>query len=629
MKSLARELAKRIVEAKRAYYEGKPIMSDAEYDRLEQQLREVDPKNPVLEFVGTDVTGDVPHDPPMLSAEKLASIADVVPWARGQRLAWGYKVDGLSVKLVYVDGHLVKGATRGDGRKGEDVTAQCFRLGDVPHQVPAASPETRGIVEVRGEAYMPVSKFNAISHAESFKNPRNLATGTLKAKDPALVSERGLRFMAWDIIVRDKPMDVDKKIDLLGSWGFQCADQGIIAPAEAASVFDSILAKRDAIDFEMDGLVFKVADAGVQAALGATDHHPRWLAAVKFPAREDTTTVLGIDWQVGRTGKLTPVARLEPVELGGATISNATCHNAKFVMDNDLAPGDKVFIVRSGDVIPKINAVAEKGSGHATVPGKCPECSSVVRSDGTNIFCTNAGCGEAGYQRLMNYISVVGIEQIGEKSLRRLWDEEGVRKPAALYALSKEKLAAMFGKNGEKMWEQLRGKMAMPLATFLEALGIPRLSKVTARAIAKEIPTLAGVVGASTARLEEIPGIGPETSASIVGTLKDARLYQDLLDAGVTIVAPGKPATEPASKGSAPSPVEGKRIYITGSVPGYKKDDLEALVIAAGGTWTSSVSKNMDLLVIGDNAGPAKLEKARSLGIKTMDAAAFLKLIGK
>ncbi|NMC04320.1 MAG: NAD-dependent DNA ligase LigA [Candidatus Lokiarchaeota archaeon] len=625
----ARDLARRIIEAKRAYYEGRPLMSDAEYDRLEQQLRAADPKHPVLSLVGTDISGDVPHDPPMLSAEKLDSIDEVIPCARGERLAWGYKVDGLSVKLVYVDAQLVKAATRGDGHAGEDVTAQCFRLGGVPHQLLVDGPGARGIIEVRGEVYMPISKFKAISQAGSFKSPRNLATGTLKAKDPSLVSERGLRFMAWDLIDRNEPMDIDKKIASLRAYGFDCADQGIINPAEASNVFARALASRNAIDFEMDGLVFKVVDAGVQASLGATDHHPRWLAAVKFPATEDTTIVVGIDWQVGRTGKLTPVARLEAVELGGATISNATCHNAKFVEDNDLAPGDKVFIVRSGDVIPKINAVAEKGPGHAKIPGTCPECGSPVRSDGTNIFCTNAGCGEMGYQRLMNYVSVAGIEQVGEKSLRRLWDEKGVRTPAALYSISKEQLAAMFGKNGEKMWDQLHGKMAMPLATFLEALGIPRLSKVTAKAIAREIPTLDGVTGASSARLEAIQGIGPETSASIVAAFKDKRIYQDLLDAGVTIVPPRAPSPDLMGNGGAPSPFAGKRIYITGSVPGYKKDDLEALVTGVGGTWTSSVSKNMDLLVVGNNAGPAKLEKAKSLGVKTMDAEAFLRLVGK
>jgi DNA ligase (NAD+) len=233
-----------------------------------------------------------------------------------------------------------------------------------------------------------------------------------------------------------------------------------------------------------------------------------------------------------------------------------------------------------------------------------------------------------GYQRLKNYVAVVGVEQIGEKSLRRLWDEENVRLPSALYGLSKGKLVDLFGKNGEKMWDQLHGKMALPLATFLEALGIQRLSKVTARAIAGAITTLDGVVGASTARLQTIPGIGPETAAHIVAALKDSRLYQGLLDAGITIVAPA-PQPTLAADDASPSPIAGKRIYITGSVPGYKKDDLESLVVSAGGTWTASVSRNMDLLVVGDNAGPAKLEKAKSLGIATMDAASFLQLIKK
>nr|MDO8110928.1 NAD-dependent DNA ligase LigA [Candidatus Sigynarchaeota archaeon] len=619
------ELAEKIIRAKQDYYDGKPSISDAEYDRLENELRKINTDNPVLKVVGSEMAkGDVVHEIPMLSAEKLASVNGIPSWAGSNDIAWGFKVDGLSISLMYNGGNLIQGSTRGNGKKGENVTFQCFYLAGVPRVI-----DHGGNVEVRGEAYMPLSTFKTFPDA---KSARNLATGTLKSKDPLVVAKRGIHFMAWDVIMDGKRIDIDKGIALLEKLGFEHADQGIVGKEGTKSIYERILASRDTYDFEMDGLIFKLNDATAQEQAGCTDHHPRWIVAVKFPSKEDSTVVTGMTWQVGRTRKITPVAHLEPVELGGATITNATCHNMKFILDNDIAIGDTVSIIRSGDVIPKITGVLSKGPNKASLPTLCPECGSPLTDNGTDISCTNEKCGEASYQRLANYIDALKIEQVGEKSLRRLWSEKEVKAPADLYKVSLDTLVEMFGKNGEKMHAQIHGKKVLPLASFLRALGIHRLSKVISAVLAKKFKTLDAVLAVTEAGLQEIDGVGPEIAKSIVTSFKDKSIYQPILDAGVTVVPFEETRDIPAQESKNASPIGGKRIYITGSVPGYKKDTLEALVTSRGGVWTSSVSKNMDILVLGDNFGPSKEEKARELikagaKINLMSAEEFLKLI--
>lgn len=624
-KKVEDDLSERIIKGKMDYYDGKPSMSDAEYDRLEEGLRKINPNHPVLKMVGSDAAkGDVVHGIPMLSAEKLSSIDGIMPWAKGNAIAWGLKVDGLSVSLVYEGGNLVQGSTRGNGKKGENVTFQCLYLIGVPKTIDLA-----GRVEVRGEAYMPLSEFKNFPDA---KSARNLATGTMKSKDPTVVTKRGIHFMAWDVIVDGKRMDVDKGIETFNKLGFEHADQGIIDPSKASETYSFVKEGRETYDFEMDGLIFKMNDASVQEKVGCTDHHPRWIAAVKFPSKEDSTVVTGMTWQVGRTRKLTPVAHLEPVELGGATITNATCHNMKFVLDNDIAIGDTVSIIRSGDVIPKINGLLSKGPNKVSLPTECPDCGSPLDNNGTELTCTNAGCGEAVYQRLANYIAVLKIEGIGEKSLRRLWAEKNVKTPADLYKVSKEELAEMFGKNGEKIHDQIRDKKVIPLALFLKALGVHRLSRGFSATLAKQFKTLDAVLAVTEAELQKVDGIGPETSSSIVNSFKDKNIYQPILDAGVTIEPFNEEIQLPVKVGGKVSQIAGKRIYITGSISGYKKDGLESLVTSNGGVWTDSVSKNMDILVLGDKYGPAKKEKAEGLiksgaKIKLMTPEEFLKLI--
>ncbi|MHA1684619.1 MAG: helix-hairpin-helix domain-containing protein, partial [Promethearchaeota archaeon] len=410
---------------------------------------------------------------------------------------------------------------------------------------------------------------------------------------------------------------------LAREWGFITADQDVIKAADIQGIYDKIYKDRDLYDFEMDGLVFKIDAAAIQEKVGITEHHPRWMVALKFPAEEASTTVESIDWQVGRTGKITPVANVKPVSLAGATLSRATLHNANFVRENDIAPGDEVFIVRSGDVIPKITGVAIKGKHEHSIPKVCPSCGTSVRDDGVTIWCDNRECVDVQFQKLQYFVKVLKIEHIGGESMKKLWEKGLVRVPADLYKLDKNTLVGMFGKNGGKMFEQIQSRTEVELDTFLASLGIPNLSKVTARSIAERFHTLDKVLAATRDELEQIEKVGKVVSKSIVEGLKGKETFQSLLDAGVTV----KPYNVTKVNEQKESPITGMKVYITGSVPGYKKDDLKKLVEAHGGKW-AGMSKSLGLLVLGNKVGAVKLEKAKEYGIKTMPAKEFLKLLG-
>lgn len=603
------DLVNEIIKHKRLYYAGKPVISDAEYDAIEDRLRQVAPHHWALRMVGS-TGGSIIHDPPMLSANKAKDIATVIQWAGQKMLVWGYKIDGMSVELIYVDGVLEKAATRGDGIMGDDITEHAKMMADVPLTI-----NTPGIVSIRGEAYIPLSMF---APDGEFKSPRNLATGTMHSKRTMDVKDRHVHFMAWDII--DDTLTGMKKIILLKELGFKTADQGPLEITYLETLYKSITDDRATFDFEMDGLVIKYDRPDDRNSAGVTSHHPKWLIALKFPSAETTTVIQKIDWQVGRTGKVTPVATVSPVDLAGATITRATLHNAKFVTDNVVSVGSRVSIVRSGDVIPKILGVVERpvSGSHVIIPANCPICDSKLEYDGTTLFCRNKECGDVAIRKIEHFVKTVGIDQLGEKAIQKLWDSGKVRYPFHLYKLDPTYLERELGANGVKIYKNIQNAKSISMDVFLAALGIKSLGLSTARDLAEGIPTIDDV---TDQRIRSIAG--PTISETIITGLGDRSLFEPYRAMGISIV-PYK-----QTKVTVSSPVSGKRIYITGSVPGYKKDALEALVTGAGGVWSSSVSKNMDILVIGDNAGPAKVQKATELGIQMMSAEKFLKLIGK
>lgn len=610
----ADELAQQIIVNKRAYYAGKPIVSDAEYDALEDKLRVINPNHWALRRVGSE-GGTIAHSSPMLSANKAKTIDEITRWAGNKRLVWGYKIDGMNVELIYVDGTLERAVSRGDGLTGDDITEQSKLMVGVPSNI-----SRLGMVNIRGEAYIPLSRFNPDGE---HKSPRNLAVGTLRSKTPSDVAERGVHFMAWDIM--DDTLTGMKKIITLKELGFKTADQGPLEISYLETLYKSITDDRTKFDFEMDGLVMKYDDVTDRQSAGETSHHPKWLIALKFPSTETTTVIEKIDWQVGRTGKVTPVATVTPIELAGATITRATLHNAKFVFDHAVAIGATVSIIRSGDVIPKILDVVERSNNNVIIPANCPICDAKLDYDGTTLFCRNKDCGDIALRKIEHFVKTVGIDQIGPSAIQKLWDGGKVRYPFHLYTLESTYLERELGANGLKMYKNIQNAKTIPMDVFLASLGIRSLGHSVSRDLVDGIDDVDDITN------EHIRSIvGPTIAESVITGLGDRSLFEPYRAVGIKIVPYKRPSSGTSGTTSTRNEaVAGKRIYITGSVKGYKKDDLEGIVTGAGGVWSSSVSKNMDILVIGDNAGPAKVQKATELHIMMMSAEAFMKLIGK
>ncbi|MCE7743468.1 MAG: hypothetical protein GOP50_13535, partial [Candidatus Heimdallarchaeota archaeon] len=349
---------------KRKYYDGEPEISDAEYDSLEDRLRDIDPENPVLFIVGAPSGGNVAHDPPMLSCQKAKTVEKVTSWADNRPLMMGYKVDGLSLKVVYENSKLIQAATRGSGTSGDDVTLNVMKIDSIPRTIPV-----KDRIEVRGELYMRISEFNRINSSlpdgEKYSNPRNLAAGTAKQKDVRKMEGRALNFMVFDLIGWEEHATMEIKARTLKSWGFETSDflkLDTSSSEDIEATFRAVEQERGDLDFEIDGVVFKYDDAVDRDEVGSTDHHPRWQIALKFESKGKSTRLNDITWQVGRTSVLTPVAELEPVEVAGAVISRATMHNADFLVELDAVPGDYVYVERSGEVIPKIISVTAKNT---------------------------------------------------------------------------------------------------------------------------------------------------------------------------------------------------------------------------------------------------------------------------
>ena len=607
------EIADYLLRCKREYYAGHPIISDQSYDALEDRLREFAPDHLALRKVGTDEAGKVPHSPPMLSAQKAKSVEEVIEKLKGQKVVWGFKIDGVSVKIVYRNGKLIQGATRGNGLRGENITANVLKIVNLPHNIGKMN------CEVRGEAHIPLDAFKTLGDHSS---PRNLAAGTLNADDPELTALRHVHFSAFDLIEKED-RDFHEKIEVLQKMGFDTADQELIDGEEIADLYSRIHAARGTYNFLMDGLTFKINDASERAKMGVTDHHPKWLIALKFPEERKSTTLEGITWQVGRQGKLTPVAELTPTPLAGATISRASLHNAAYVEEGDYAQGDEVELIRSGDIIPQVTGTVKKGPKSALIPKYCPICSEATTRQGPDLFCKNQTCRGAQYKKVWHYLRALEIEHFGPKSLAKLWDEGYIQSFEDLYKLSKPQLQETLGKNGEKIYVQLQQKKEIDLDIFLRGLSIPGVAKVTSTILAENFKTFERLQEATLEELTAIADIGEIIAQNILDYFAESKDYEALFAQGV-VVKPYEPPVTVESK----SFITGKAVYITGKVPDYTKKQLEELVTAHGGIW-KAFSKSLDLFVIGERAGPSKLEKAKAWNLATMTAEAFLKRLNR
>jgi len=650
----AQELRRALEHHNHRYYVlDAPEITDAEYDALFRELVALERSYPELASADspTQRVGAAPlagfatvrHRTPMLSLNNAFDAADVEAFDRRIReavhadeVAYAVepKFDGLAVSLTYRDGVLVLGATRGDGANGEDVTPNLRTVRGIPLRLPEG-PDTRDL-EVRGEILMYRSEFEALNARQraagdkEFANPRNAAAGSLRQLDSRVTAARPLRFFAYATAGADGPWQLHSDmLDRLASLGFPVARERSVETGTAGLLryYEAIAKRREALPYGIDGVVYKVNRLDWQERLGYVSRAPRFAIAHKYPAEEQVTVVAAIEVQVGRTGALTPVARLEPVFVGGVTVTNATLHNEDELRRKDVRVGDTVVVRRAGDVIPEIVSVRlERRPADAVpfaMPTTCPVCgSAVARSEDEAVTRCTGGlyCAAQRKQALLHFAGrrAMDIDGLGERIVDQLVDRGLVRTPADLYGLSVETLAGlerMAERSAENLHRALQASRATTLERLVFALGIRNVGESTARDLARHFGSLESLAQATEEELQRAPDVGPVVARSIRQFFAEAH-NREVIDAlrrhGVTWEQNG-PAPAPAA-GSA------RTFVLTGVLPGMTRDEARAMIEAAGHRVAGSVSKKTDFLVAGVEAG-SKLAQARKLGIAVLDEA--------
>ncbi|QFZ21058.1 NAD-dependent DNA ligase LigA [Saccharothrix syringae] len=642
-----RELADQVVVLRDAYYRGSPLVADAEYDAIEDELRGLVEANPELapdpnplEQVGAPAVLHAPvrHSRPMLSLEKattpeqVAAFFDRFP---GQPVVVMPKLDGLSLALVYEDGRLARAVTRGDGTTGDDVTPLVRALADgVPDRVDAP-----GRVEVRGEAVMLRSTFAAYNAAHPDKpliNPRNAAAGTLRAKDPATVAGRRLRFFAFDLDTSEGGAEADLERGL-HALGFAVADMEHCSDAGAAqAVISAIEARRNDLDYDLDGAVLRLADRNAYAAAGTRSNSPRGALAFKFAAEEKTTLLLDVVWDVGKTGKVVPVAYLEPVFVGGTTVTRATLANQEVIRARGVRIGDTVLVRRAGDVIPFVAGVLDEsrrtGAEREIVPPvACPSCGQAVVEQGNSreLFCTNLACPAQAVRRLIHWASraAADIEAVGPVWIERLAEAGLLEHPSDFYALTREQLLE-FDRIGEtsatRMIDSIAASRGVGLRRALIGLAIPMASEGTATRLCRAgFGSLEEVADAGEERLVAVEDIGPKVAASLIEHLGRLRPeLERLRRAGVSLDVREEDLPPVVA---SDAPLAGKTVVVTGAINDPRSGEkvprptFQRLCEKAGATTATSVSANTDYLITGADVGASKLTKAGKLGVEVVD----------
>jgi DNA ligase (NAD+) len=643
------ELANRMVELRDAYYQGTPLVADADYDAVEDELRGLIEANPELapdpnplEQVGAPAVLHAPvrHARPMLSLEKstkpeqVAAFFDRFP---GQDVVVMPKLDGLSLSVVYENGRLVRAVTRGDGTTGEDVTVLVRAMTDgIPPRV-----DVSGRVEVRGEAVMLRSTFAAYNAEHVDKpliNPRNAAAGTLRAKDPATVAGRRLRFFAFDLDTESPSDDTESDLgSALHAIGFTAANMRRCADAAAAQeAISAIEQQRNELDYDLDGAVLRLADRGAYAAAGTRSSSPRGALAFKFAAEEKTTVLLNVVWDVGKTGKIAPVAHLEPVFVGGTTVTRATLANQEVIRARGIKIGDTVLVRRAGDVIPFVAGVldAAKRTGaeqEIVPPVVCPSCGMALVEQGNSreLFCTNVSCPAQTVRRLIHWASraAADIDAIGGVWIERLAEAGILDQPSDFYHLTKETLLE-FDRIGEvsatRMIESIDASRQVGLRRALIGLAIPMASDGTAARLCRaRFASLEDVLDAGVDGLVAVDDIGPKVAASLVEHLTRLRPeLERLRDAGVSLDVREEDLPPVVAAGA---PLAGKTVVITGAISDPRSGEkvarpaFQRLCEKAGATAATSVSANTDMLITGAGVGDSKLTKAEKLGVEVVD----------
>jgi len=651
------------------YVMDEPAISDAAYDALMNELKRLEAEHPEL------VTPDSPtqrvggkpaegfkkaqHSRPMLSLDNAYSVEELTDWDRRVReLAGGLpvnyvaelKLDGLSVALRYEPvAHggvrLAAGITRGDGQTGEDVTSNIRTIRSVPLNIGAQRLKKAGMpagFEVRGEVVMPAAAFTRLNEEREQQglppavNPRNAAAGTLRTLEPSIVAQRRLDFYAYFLLIDGEYMAAGQQatLDALAALGFRVNPRRkLVANVEEMSGFiDGAEAEREKLGYEIDGVVLKVDAHATQLRLGYTGRAPRWAIAYKFTAKSGVTQMHGITVQVGRTGKLTPVAELEPVFIGGTTVSRATLHNADFIERLGLRLGDWVKVERGGDVIPKVVEVVHdaehpRGKLRFSFPLDCPECqSAVVRAEGeVDYRCVNADCPAKLRESLLHFggRTVMNIEGLGEAVVQQLLERGLVHGVADLYHLTVAQLAGLerfAEKSATALVEQIERSKQAGLARVLMGLGIRFVGERTAELLAQEFGSIDALMAATAEDLERVEEVGPRISQAILEFFaqeKNRALVEHLRAAGVDMTAEKKQRS---------TQLAGLTFVLTGTLPTMTRDEAKARIEAAGGKTAGSVSKKTSYVVAGEEAG-SKLDKARDLNVPVLDEAGLMQLL--
>jgi len=665
-KKVEREAARlrdEIVRHEELYYiHACPEISDAEYDALMERLRQLEeahpelqtPDSPTVRVGGRPAEGfaEYVHRVPMLSLDNSYNIEDLRAFdERTRRLADGrqfqyvaeLKIDGLSISLHYEGGVLARGVTRGDGRRGEDVTQNARTIRTIPLRL-KMDGDASGDIEVRGEAYLSRGEFERINLARDeegaarFANPRNAAAGTIRQLDSKIVAARRLGMFAYDVFAGDRKAFATHwgALEWLASSGFRVSERALCASIDEVIEFcNSMEARRDDLAYEIDGVVVKVNSTALQDEFGATTKSPRWAIAYKYPARQAMTQVENIIVQVGRTGALTPVANLTPVQLAGTIVARATLHNADEIKRLGVRLGDWVMIEKSGEIIPKVLKVVESKRTGAEksfrFPKKCPVCGGVVsRPEGEVVSrCVAADCPAQLKGRLLHYASrrAMRIEGLGDALAEQFVDKKMVRDVADLYSLKLEDIAAlerMAEKSASNLLAQIEASKERDLPFLVYGLGIRHVGERTARILARHFGSLARLAAASVEEMDAIHEIGLTVAESVRDWFDDEgnqRLCERLGAVGVRTELEGG-AGVAAHEGQ----FAGKQFVLTGKLETMTRDEARALIESRGGRVTSSVSKKTDYVVAGEEAG-SKLDKAIALGLSVIDERALKEML--
>jgi DNA ligase (NAD+) len=655
---------------RRYYVEDDPAVADSAYDALFSRLLDLEAAfdldradSPTRRIGGEplDELGEAEHVVSMLSIDSgrepedvrafdervrraLASARDDGGAVDGETIEYVCepKFDGLSIEVVYEGGRLERAATRGDGAVGEDVTANARTIGAIPERLDAAAPD---FLAVRGEVYIPRDAFQDLNRErieageEPFANPRNAAAGSLRQLDPSVTADRPLSCFFYDVLLAGSDREGATRglsthraeYDRLPDWGLRVTDRVEVVDdvGDAIDYRDRLLADRADLNYEVDGAVIKVNDRAACEKLGATSRAYRWAFAYKFPPRREETTIRDVVVQVGRTGRLTPVALLDPVEVGGVTVSRASLHNPAIVEELGVDVGDRVRVRRAGDVIPEVAAVIEADSdGAFDFPDACPVCGSAVERDGPVAFCTGGfACPAQRERRIAHFASDAGldIEGLGGERIAQLVEADLLADPADLYELGVDDLVDLPGwgeRSATNLMEAIDASRDPALSEFIAALGIPGVGETVARDIAAGVGSLEAFLSASTEDLQGIDGVGPETAGEIESFLADDR-NQELIQRLREHVDPEPPETEGATGGA----LDGLTFVFTGSLSGYTRGEARGLIERHGGRTTGSVSGATDYLVVGSNPGQRKREDADAEGVPVIEEDAFEALL--